>query len=51
MILSALVISVIYLMLYPGLGAFSGMLKWSQSGHLAHKVAHFDNQLQQNKMN
>ena len=34
MILTALVISVIYLMLYPGLGAFAGMLKWSQNERL-----------------
>jgi cytochrome c oxidase cbb3-type subunit 3 len=29
-----MVFSVIYLMLYPGLGAFSGALKWSQGGHV-----------------
>ena len=34
MILVALVFSVIYLILYPGLGSFSGALKWSQSGRL-----------------
>ena len=34
MILITLVFSVIYLMLYPGLGSFSGALKWSQSGRL-----------------
>lgn len=34
MLLAALVISAIYLMLYPGLGSFSGTLKWSQSGRL-----------------
>jgi len=38
MILTALVISVIYLMLYPGLGSFSGALKWSQSGRLDKKL-------------
>jgi len=31
LILSTMVISVIYLMLYPGLGTFGGILKWSQS--------------------
>ena len=34
LILSAMVFSVIYLMLYPGLGSFSGALKWSQGGRL-----------------
>ena len=34
MILAALVFSAAYLMLYPGLGSFSGALKWSQSGRL-----------------
>lgn len=32
LIFSAMIISVIYLMLYPGLGTFAGALKWSQ-GH------------------
>ncbi|MEE8306261.1 MAG: cytochrome-c oxidase, cbb3-type subunit III [Gammaproteobacteria bacterium] len=32
MILALLVISVVYLMLYPGLGSFSGALRWSQGG-------------------
>lgn len=34
LILSAMVISVLYLMLYPGLGSFQGALKWSQGGRL-----------------
>ena len=34
LILIMLVFSVIYLMLYPGLGSFSGVLKWSQGGRL-----------------
>lgn len=34
MILAALVTTVIYLMLYPGLGSYSGVLKWSQGGRL-----------------
>ncbi len=34
MILATLVISAAYLMLYPGLGSFSGVLKWSQGGRL-----------------
>lgn len=34
MILAAMVFSVIYLMLYPGLGSFAGALGWSQPGQL-----------------
>ncbi len=33
-ILSLMVISVIYLMLYPGLGSYQGALKWTQGGRL-----------------
>jgi cytochrome c oxidase cbb3-type subunit 3 len=32
MILAAMVFSVLYLMLYPGLGSYAGALKWSQGG-------------------
>ena len=42
MILIALVISVVYLMLYPGLGSFSGTLKWSQHGRFENSFAHYD---------
>ena len=35
LILSAMVFTVLYLMLYPGLGSFAGALRWSQSGQLA----------------
>lgn len=34
LILSAMVFSVVYLILYPGLGSYSGALKWSQGGRL-----------------
>ncbi len=34
LIFSALIISAVYLVLYPGLGSFSGTLKWSQGGRL-----------------
>lgn len=34
MILSAMVFSVVYLMLYPGLGSFAGAFRWSQGGQL-----------------
>ena len=32
LILASLVFSVVYLMLYPGLGSYSGALQWSQGG-------------------
>lgn len=34
LILSLMVLSVLYLMLYPGLGSFQGALKWTQGGRL-----------------
>lgn len=34
LILSLMVVSVIYLMLYPGLGSYQGALKWSHGGRL-----------------
>lgn len=34
LILALLVFSVVYLMLYPGLGSFKGALQWSQGGRL-----------------
>ncbi len=44
MILSAMVFSVIYLMLYPGLGAFQGALKWTQGGSLETSMERYDNE-------
>jgi cytochrome c oxidase cbb3-type subunit 3 len=35
LILGAMVFSVIYLMLYPGLGSYAGAFRWSQGGQLA----------------
>ena len=35
LLFSLLIFSVIYLMLYPGLGPYRGMLKWSAGGRLA----------------
>lgn len=37
-----LAFTVIYLMLYPGLGRFSGTLAWSQGGALAERTASFE---------
>ncbi len=41
LILSLMVFSVIYLMLYPGLGSYSGALKWSQGGRLDESFASY----------
>jgi len=50
MILILMVASVLYLMLYPGLGSFSGVLQWSQGGRLEDSAsayaAEFGNQRQ-----
>ncbi len=42
MILSTMVFSVLYLMLYPGLGSYAGALKWSQGGRLNESITEFD---------
>ena len=34
LLLASLVVTVVYLMLYPGLGSFAGALQWSQGGRL-----------------
>jgi cytochrome c oxidase cbb3-type subunit 3 len=39
LILALMVFSVIYLMLYPGLGTYRGALQWSQGGRLAESYA------------
>jgi cytochrome c oxidase cbb3-type subunit 3 len=44
LILSAMVFSVIYLMLYPGLGSYRGALKWSQGGRLEESFASYGEQ-------
>lgn len=38
LILAAMVFTVVYLMLYPGLGSYSGALQWSQGGRLAESL-------------
>ncbi|MBT8100767.1 MAG: c-type cytochrome [Gammaproteobacteria bacterium] len=42
LILSLMVLSVLYLMLYPGLGSFQGALKWSQGGRMAESNATYE---------
>ncbi len=46
LILSLMVFSVIYLMLYPGLGSFSGALKWTQGGRMDASLALYDQEFQ-----
>lgn len=47
LIFVALIFSVCYLLLYPGLGSFQGALKWSQSKRLAESTALHALQFQQ----
>jgi cytochrome c oxidase cbb3-type subunit 3 len=42
MILALLATSVVYLILYPGLGSYAGMLRWSQGGQIAASLARHD---------
>ena len=44
MILILMVTSVLYLMLYPGLGSYSGVLKWSQGGRLDNSFAIYEDE-------
>jgi cytochrome c oxidase cbb3-type subunit 3 len=41
-ILASLVFSAVYLMLYPGLGSYSGALAWSQSGQVENSSNRFN---------
>ncbi len=41
-ILALMTVSVIYVMLYPGLGTWRGALGWSQGGHIAERFADYD---------
>lgn len=42
MILAALVFSLIYLILYPGLGSYRGLLNWSQGSRIVESYANYD---------
>jgi cytochrome c oxidase cbb3-type subunit III len=44
-ILALMVVSVVYLILYPGLGTFRGALNWSQGGRIADSVALYEQRL------
>jgi cytochrome c oxidase cbb3-type subunit 3 len=40
-ILALMTVSVIYVMLYPGLGTYKGALEWSQGGHIEERFADY----------
>ena len=42
LIVALLAVSVVYLILYPGLGTYRGALRWSQGGRLAESAARYD---------
>lgn len=46
MILAALVFSLIYLMLYPGLGSYGGLLNWSQGKRIVESYERYDTSFQ-----
>ena len=43
-ILALMIISVVYLMLYPGLGRWAGALGWSQHGQISERFVDFEGQ-------
>jgi cytochrome c oxidase cbb3-type subunit 3 len=43
-ILALMIVSVVYVMLYPGLGAYQGVLKWSQGGRIAERFVDYETQ-------
>lgn len=51
LILVSMVFSVIYLLLYPGLGSFAGALRWSQAHQLAHSTAAYQKEFAQQNDN
>lgn len=44
LLVALLAVSVIYLILYPGLGSYRGVLQWSQGGRVAESAARYDAQ-------
>jgi cytochrome c oxidase cbb3-type subunit III len=44
LIVALLAVSVVYLILYPGLGSYRGALQWSQGGRFADSAARYDAQ-------
>tara|TARA_B110000858_G_scaffold197470_2_gene259199 strand:- start:15609 stop:16487 length:879 start_codon:yes stop_codon:yes gene_type:complete len=51
MLLAALVFSLIYLMLYPGLGSYKGLLNWSQGKRIVESYATYDTSFQDIRAN
>ncbi len=47
MILAALVFSLVYLMLYPGLGSYKGLLNWSQGSRIVESYGNYDASFEQ----
>jgi cytochrome c oxidase cbb3-type subunit 3 len=43
-ILTLMSVSVVYVMLYPGLGAYQGALRWSQGSRIAERFADYESQ-------
>lgn len=41
-ILALMTVSVVYVMLYPGLGTYRGVLEWSQAGEISERLADYD---------
>jgi len=46
MLLAALVFSLVYLMLYPGLGSYKGLLNWSHGKRIVESYETYDNSFQ-----
>lgn len=46
MLLAALVFSLVYLMLYPGLGSYKGLLNWSQGKRIVESYETYDSSFQ-----
>ena len=44
LIVALLAVTVVYLMLYPGLGSYRGVLQWSQGGRIAESAQRYDEQ-------
>lgn len=42
LLLGSMVFSLVYLMLYPGLGSYPGMLNWSQGSQIANSIEQID---------
>jgi len=43
-ILALMTVSVVYVILYPGLGSYQGVLRWSQGGRIAERFADYEAQ-------